>query len=761
MKKVVYKVLVLTAIFLMIAMMASVNAYTPKQRRDATVFIATNPQIVKLGEPVLVNSWTSPQPPLIPGGGMAGMPRSGYLYTITKPDGTTYTHGPVDSYGDGSHWYAFTPDQIGTWKLKMSWSGDEWYFPCESPEITFTVQTEGLPKYPDAELPTDYWTSPINAENREWTSLNGPWLQSGYNASYGSFDSGAGFNPFTTAPESAHILWKRQVSLTGLISGERGNVASGAGSAMPPVIMFGNVYYNVPDGFVCVDLRTGVEKWKVLNASVTAGQVTRGGTPYLWEFGPNVVGNIAGQGITIKRYNALNGQCNLVIPDGMSGVWNDGSVYITPPAYNGPQQGYGSNQEDTWFARWDASKMRGTDWQTGVVWNVTRPKYTMGEFVIWGDVAIFGKQGEREVAYNITNGEMLWDIPRENAYAAKGAGNGIFVHFNAEHLTYQAIDIYTGQSLWNTTPAEYPWGSFVPYCPVIAYDKLYTLSYDGHIYAFRTSDGSTAWKFYSGDTTETPYGTWAFWWGPIVADGKVYAGTGEHSPTQPLTRGNRLFCVDAETGEFEWSIAGMFKPMAIAEGYFLAVNVYDGYLYCFGKGQTTTTVSASPKITAKGSAIMIEGSVIDNSPAQFGKPAVSADSQTGLMEYLHMQKPQPTNTTGVPVKLTAIDKNGNEFEIGEVTSDGNGLFKKMWIPTSEGEFTIKASFEGSESYWASVAETAVGVTSASGASPAMSPTPTAIVGPDALPNTSVYVYIAAAIVVIAVIVVAVVLRSRK
>ena len=52
------------------------------------------------------------------------------------------------------------------------------------------------------------------------------------------------------------------------------------------------------------------------------------------------------------------------------------------------------------------------------------------------------------------------------------------------------------------------------------------------------------------------------------------------------------------------------------------------------------------------------------------------------------------------------------FDIGTVTSDSGGLFKKMWTPSSEGEYTVYATFDGSNSYYGSYAETALGITKA-------------------------------------------------
>ncbi len=48
---------------------------------------------------------------------------------------------------------------------------------------------------------------------------------------------------------------------------------------------------------------------------------------------------------------------------------------------------------------------------------------------------------------------------------------------------------------------------------------------------------------------------------------------------------------------------------AIADGYLTISNAYDGYMYVFGKGESTTTVSAPKTSVPKGTALMIEGTV--------------------------------------------------------------------------------------------------------------------------------------------------------
>ena len=147
--------------------------------------------------------------------------------------------------------------------------------------------------------------------------------------------------------------------------------------------------------------------------------------------------------------------------------------------------------------------------------------------------------------------------------------------------------------------------------------------------------------------------------------------------------------------------------IGVADGYLVSYNIYDGLVYCFGKGPSATTVTAASKVTALGSSIMIEGTVTDECAGakqlvQEGKfksvPAISDEDQSRWMEYLYMQQPKPTDAEGVTVKLYSIDPNGNYQDIGEVTADIWGNFGKSWVPPVPGEYQIVAEFEGSASY---------------------------------------------------------------
>jgi hypothetical protein len=79
---------------------------------------------------------------------------------------------------------------------------------------------------------------------------------------------------------------------------------------------------------------------------------------------------------------------------------------------------------------------------------------------------------------------------------------------------------------------------------------------------------------------------------------------------------------------------------------------------------------------------------------------------------MFQQRTLPTNATGVPVTLTAIDPNGNYVSIGQVTSDLTGTYGCTWTPQVPGTYQIIATFKGSNSYGSSFAQTYMGVSDA-------------------------------------------------
>jgi len=745
-------VLLLTAAtFLMLC--STVSA----QRAHSEAFLSVRPNPIGLGQELLVNAWTSPQPPLESPTSFAGRPRHDYVFWFTKPSGATEKVGPMDTFGEGSVWFTKVVDEIGVWTLNFSWPGDEIFAPSNT-SVQFVVQQEQIPSYPEAPLPgpNEYWSRPINTDNREWYQISGNWLMTSYNNS-NSWQGSGGFNPYTKGPNTAHILWKKPSGIGGLIGGEYGSLGSTSGSLSPPVIMLGYLYYTSGSNIICVDLRTGEEVFKA-PGSFNVGVPVPGGAPELRSIG----------GTTYTRYDAFTGRQ-------LSELTNATAGYLNWAAWDGQRMWI--IVKERYMLCWDSSKVVGNNWASGIVWNTSLPDRTGGHIRTDFNVIVVAGVAEGPVtggAQNITSrsigldantGEVLWMKERPYVLATECCvGYGKLYQACISTGQIIAFDLLTGDEVWKLDMPR-PWGVFGTYTPTTAYGNLYWGSYDGNVWCIDTSNGNVKWNFSSGNAgMETPYGTWPFWLGPTVADGKVYAGTSEHSPTQPHLRGDRLYCIDAYTGKQIWNISGAIGSLAIADGTLVGNNELDATIYAFAKGKTVTTVSAPQIAVQKGTGMMITGTVMDLSPAQPNTPAISDADMSAWMEYLHMDKQITCELRGVPVQLTAVDANGKTTDLGVVTSDMSGMFKKFWTPTVEGEYTIIANFEGSESYWPSYAETAVGVIAAApNGSPAVSPSasPTPVPEPESSMGVEVYIAIAAIVIIAIVIAAAIILQRRQ
>jgi hypothetical protein len=192
----------------------------------------------------------------------------------------------------------------------------------------------------------------------------------------------------------------------------------------------------------------------------------------------------------------------------------------------------------------------------------------------------------------------------------------------------------------------------------------------------------------------------------MIADGKVYALSGDHDPAQPMVEGEHLYCFNSETGELLWAypMQGGSTPNAgIGDGLLIWHDSYTGYLNCFGTGKTAVEVTTSKSQVAEGEYTWISGRVTDQSPAQMGTGCVSDESMGPWMEYLHASKPEPAmgTITGVDVTLRALDSSNTLIDIGTITADGEGYFSHKWTPPDEDQYRIMAYFEGTDSYFES------------------------------------------------------------
>ena len=76
------------------------------------------------------------------------------------------------------------------------------YVGATSLPVTLVVQSAAIAAWPNAPLPTNYWTNPINAQNRDWWTISGNWLDyGGWNPNgEGYYYKGGGYNPYTVGP---------------------------------------------------------------------------------------------------------------------------------------------------------------------------------------------------------------------------------------------------------------------------------------------------------------------------------------------------------------------------------------------------------------------------------------------------------------------------------------------------------------------------------------------------------------------------------
>jgi hypothetical protein len=271
---------------------------------------------------------------------------------------------------------------------------------------------------------------------------------------------------------------------------------------------------------------------------------------------------------------------------------------------------------------------------------------------------------------------------------------------------WQAYGYFTWPSLISATQTK------------MAYGMLFTAGYTGAVSAYDLDTGALIWRqTYPSGGAKIPNFVQMI---ALIADGKIFVGTHEHSADTPLYKGERVHALNVTTGEMIWDMSSWAYPMtfAVADGIMVYWNNYDAQVYAIGKGPSQMTVTAPDAAVAFGQSVTIKGTVTDISAgtkqneqaARFpnGVPAVSDEAQAQWMEYIYMQKGRPTNTTGVPVVISVVDANGNYRDVGMTTTD-DGFFSFNWTPDIEGKYTVYASFGGSESYWPSHAVSAFSV----------------------------------------------------
>ncbi|MDR2707246.1 MAG: PQQ-binding-like beta-propeller repeat protein [Nitrososphaerota archaeon] len=771
-----------------------------EQQVVVTAFLSFRPTTVGIGQEVLINFWISPAP---------GAHRQYHDLSliVTKPNGDVDKITGLNTYvADGTMWMPFVPDQVGEWSFQLVYPGeyfaagtymDGTYFapgeplppgtglgfggstsvynggavvaPSSTGVQKLIVQEEIIPSWPEAQKPTDYWTRPVDEIHREWWSNIGsyPWFgpakndplwDAFYPNTNPTYNSAYAFVPWVSGPESAHVAWKRQYQLSGLMGGDYGGasyVGSGLGTwrQAPNIILMGMAYHsyakpstsgpNSQTYWECYDIRTGEVYWeRPLYPGETAPDLIE------WTSGQVEVDGGVLKPTAPVLLSISNGYMRKYAP--FTGVMS-ANVSIAPMTGNGGtyyKNGYVLGIQDL-GADAGAERYRLINWTTAgnsanfasrVISNTTyaRSALPTAHLTDWnvgiGCTVASISEGGVLVGMNITAFDLLSGVTLWNKYVNEpqyGGTSNVADHGKLAVMSangyYLAFDLKTGNDAWRTRQLDYPWDAsgFGSYSTTTAYGQLYWMAQSG-IYAIDWATGDINWKFekaappfetpYTGSEGQTVY--------PLVnagicADGKIYVYSNKHTPEAPFYRGEPTLCIDVFTGKEVWSVgftggSDMRRTevqLAVADGYF-AMAGRDGYMYVFGKGLSETTISASQVAIPFGQKALLTGTVLDLSPAQQYAPCVSKESVAAQMEQMHIGASVGgiygnVTMVGVPVSLDVLDPNGNYYNIGTTTSDGySGTFAfDGWTPEVAGLYTITATFMGDESYGSSFATT--------------------------------------------------------
>ncbi|KON32923.1 MAG: hypothetical protein AC479_06220 [miscellaneous Crenarchaeota group-6 archaeon AD8-1] len=749
----------------------------------------------------------------------------GFMIDITRPDGTKETKGPYEAWATSGAILTYAPTSIGTYTFQASFpgqwinaSGYERYFkPSTSNPVELIVNEEptdfGITSPP---LPTDSWTRPISSENKGWWQVADNWLMKSYDYNIRHFCMTPAFSPYTAAPDSAHVIWKKDILFGGIAGGVFGDSSYYTGLSYEqfydPLILEGRIMFveHPPTasadvfGTRCMDLYTGEDLWYLEGISIDFAQIflidnpnEHGLIAHLWDVnGPS-------SNATATIYDAYTSRHIFTITNI---TWGRGvSFYCGQPSFgpSGEILSYSLDTANDRLMLWNSSKaiFEAFPWMGGFPGEIYSPRVGAivdGKLGIQWDVPITVDVDSRmtielldvdegymlayvesklsrtagfteypatatemafptEISEGATSVSPIWtktrgDIHNRNFYS-RNIEDGVYTRWDGALMRLMGYSIQTGEEIWRTEPtSDVGWGYFT-YQFMIAYGNLLMAGYDGYLRAFDITDGSLSWEFYFGDVgLETAYNTLPNYSGFNIADGKIYITNDEHSPDSVLWRGSKLWVVDAYTGEEVWSIAGMMRHGAISDGVYTVLNSYDGQVYTFGKGPSKITVEAPLTEVILGEKVIIMGSIMDQSIGQMDTPCVSDDDMSAWMEYLHMNKPIPSDAKGVEITLDVIDANGNYRNIGTATSDLSGKYRLVWEPEIPGDYTIIATFVGSDSYDSSFDEAFIYVEEA----------PQSTAPPDATPAPMTDMYVMGfGIAILAVVIIIGILLLRK
>ncbi|MFB3890169.1 MAG: PQQ-binding-like beta-propeller repeat protein [Candidatus Bathyarchaeia archaeon] len=398
------------------------------------------------------------------------------------------------------------------------------------------------------------------------------------------------------APNSPSILWKMNLPPFNYASG--GIALMGSSN---PVAFNGKLFLNIGNNIAAMDPFTGAIIYNVTVPSVLSGRVCLAAN--VMKIDETYMVTMSRTVPIINATHNLPGAWSFVclrIADG-SQVWTSSPVYTSTelggPLYysetkmiyidNSEVSGNGGTQNPGILQAW---KLSDPAQPPTLAWTYVGlgPVYiSVPAVAVVGDGKLFPQCEEpHQVCLDAETGQVLWDAQLTGTPTYIGSYSDGVLYRGLLDNTFVAMDGDTGKIIWSFNPHTYGyWCSGT----AVAYGMVYALNVDGYEYALDITDGHVVWQHLGS----------AFYPGLVeVADGKVYARTGEGMPQTGTTNPgySRYSCLNAYTGEVIWEVSkemasGPLGRVCIAYGNLYGVDpgysIYAGktlkpILYCFG-----------------------------------------------------------------------------------------------------------------------------------------------------------------------------------
>jgi len=523
-----------------------------------------------------------------------------------------------------------------------------------------------------------------------------------------------------------------------------------------------------------LDALTGDLKYNMTNVP--------GGTNYRGPNGEILKYQIVNQGNSSNPdYRLLRWNSSYVVNKGKVGMAESWGSQVQGVSFNAAERGYDLNVSIPFYNQATTSLPGNRTIQMAFVDDrVILASVTATKVQMWALSLAKGHEGALLFNTQWTppaeweEGNITLTSIGQAGWCAWSQADMVGVYFTKENLKHYAFSLEDGSFLWETEPQIYAdaWSDTVlaTFGPdrIIAYNTLYSATVGGIVYAYNITTGDLKWTYNATDPFHESYISNNWWIMPLfVTDGKIYFGHLEHSALEPKPRGAPFFALDAETGDLVFRADGLFRQSRwggraiIGDSIIATQDTYDQRVYAIGKGPSSMTVTAPDVGVPANTPVLIKGTVMDVSPGtrdtaitlRFpnGVPAVSDESMGNWMKYVYKQFEQPMDTTGVTVKIDAINPDGEYVNLGTTTSDASGRFAFEYTPSTAGKYIIYATFEGSASYYGSVAQNEMTVMQA--AEPTQTP-------PISMPPYEMYTIGMGVAIIIAIALAVVLLRKR-